>query len=75
MKRHKFLDGHKANFETLKTAASNGDLVLMDCKDAKTKARVAVVCAVWQDAEGQYNFVPLARMFNGNPYKAVIPPE
>jgi hypothetical protein len=72
-KRSTFLDGYKPNFETLKVAFAREDIALMECQDAKTGEKVAVLCAVgWDGAE--YNFVPFARMFDGNPYEQLIPP-
>ena len=66
--------GHKNNFETLKKAAVNGDLALMECTDKNTGKKVNVICAVqWENEE--YNFIPLAKMFNGNPYEELLPPK
>lgn len=64
--------GHKSNFETLKKAAANGDLALMECHCSSTGKPVMVVCAVnrFQD---EFEFVPVARLFDGNPYEEVIP--
>jgi len=65
--------GHKHNFELIKRAADAGDLALMDCTDAKTGAPVSVVCAV-EVKKGEYTFIPLAKLFDGNPYEEVLPP-
>ena len=44
--------GHKNNFETLKKAAVNGDLALMECTDKNTGKKVNVICAVqWENEE------------------------
>lgn len=66
-------DGHKTNFETLKRAAANGDLALLECTDAKTGQPVVALCAVGRDKE-EYFFTPLARFFDGNPYEELAPP-
>lgn len=66
---------YKANFNTMLLAAENKDLALLDCQDKKTGEQVHVVCAVYHDSEGQYNFVPLAKMFDGDPYEEVNPPS
>jgi hypothetical protein len=66
---------HIANFDTLKLASDNGDLVLLDCQDKKTGEKKAVVCAVYKDDAGEFNFVPLAKMFDGNPYEELNPPN
>lgn len=64
----------KANFETLQNADRAGHLALLECTDSTTGELVPVVCAVNFDGE-QYEFVPLARMFTGNPYDEVTPPN
>lgn len=65
--------GYKNNFETLGKAFDNGDVCLMECTDKLTKEKVAVICAIFKDADGMINTVPLAKMFNGNPYDELIP--
>lgn len=65
--------GHIANFKTLGKAFENDDVALMECTDAKTGESIAVICMVNRVA-GDIEFVPVARMFNGNPYEEVIPP-
>ena len=39
------------------------------------RQEVAVLCAVNRLPDGQFEFVPLATMFSGNPYEAVNPPN
>lgn len=65
--------GHKNNFNTLMQAAGNKDLALMECTDKTTGKRVAVVCAVYV-TDGVHTFVPLAKLFDGNPYEELTPP-
>lgn len=70
---------YQRNFQTLLDAAKNGDLCLMECTDAETGRPVMTVCAVnvVQDptmSEPQYQMVPIAKMFDGNPYEEVMPP-
>ncbi len=67
-------DGYKANFKTLLKAAENGDLALIECQDAATRVPVVVICAVFKDKDGMFNTVPLAKMFDGDPYEELIPP-
>lgn len=64
--------GHKNNFETLKLAAANGDLALMECRSSATGSSVMVICAV-NRCQGEFYFVPVAKLFDGNPYEEVIP--
>lgn len=72
-----FLDGYRPILDTIYRAAREGDLALMECQDAKTGKPVAVVVAVNQpgDKGGEYSMVPLARLFDGNPYTLLNPPK
>jgi len=65
--------GYKNNFETMKHAFANGDVALMECTDVATGKPVITICAVQTDQEG-CTFVPLAKMFDGNPYEELNPP-
>ncbi|KKN81503.1 hypothetical protein LCGC14_0317620 [marine sediment metagenome] len=73
-------EGHRNNFETLRRAFKDDSIALMECTDAKTGKPVFVVCAsnmTWNEEMGEpaYEFIPIARMFDGNPYEEVNPPE
>jgi len=69
-------EGYQTNFKTLLKAIGNNDVLLMECKDAKTGNPVVVVCACYQDAKTkEIVTVPLAKLFDGNPYEELIPPE
>lgn len=67
-------ESHKANFNTLLAAVRNGDVVLVECSDAKSGFPVITVCAVARNAE-EFAVVPLAKLFDGNPYEELAPPE
>jgi hypothetical protein len=67
------LPGHKKNFETLRRAVKNGDAALMDCRLRETGESVAVICAV--NSGGDYEFIPLARLFDDDPYQLLDPPD
>ena len=62
------------NFETLQRAQDNGDLALVECTDAKTGKPVYTLCAMQPAGDG-YLMVPLAKMFDGNPYEELVPPS
>jgi hypothetical protein len=64
----------KANFKTLQTASKAGRLALLDWQDAKTGEAVPVIVALNADGR-EYEFVPLAKMFVGNPYEELKPPN
>lgn len=66
--------GHKENFNTLLLAALHGDLALLDCTDKKTGAPVKAVCAV-NRIGSEYQFVPVAKLFDGDPYDELNPPD
>ena len=66
--------GYINNFDTLCHAFERGEVSLLECKDAKTGQTVIALCAV-QFFEGQFNMTPLAKLFDGNPFKELIPPE
>jgi hypothetical protein len=65
--------GQKQNLETIIRAAKNGDLCLMQCTDAKSGQKVDVLAAYYMD-KGEYVMVPMAKLFEGNPYEELLPP-
>jgi len=69
------LPGHKANFETLCRAVSAGDAALMECQFTATGEAVAVICAANRHPDGAVAFVPLAMLFQDNPYQTVNSPK
>lgn len=68
------LPGHRSNFDTLRQAALNNDLALMDCRHRDTGKPIAVLCAANRLPRGEIEFVPLATLFNDNPYEFLVPP-
>lgn len=66
-------EGYKANFESLQRAFQQEDAALVECTDAETGKPAYVICAV-NYIDGEYELVPFARMFDGNPYEGLIPP-
>ena len=67
------LSGHKTNFDTLCRAVRNGDAAIVDCQHRETGESVAVVCAV--NADHEYELIPLAMLFDGDPYELLNPPS
>jgi hypothetical protein len=65
--------GHSANLETLTRAFRDGSVCLMECTDKATQKKVVVLCAV-QRIDNEYEMVPFAKMFDGNPYEELDPP-
>lgn len=57
-----FLDGYKANFETLKRAVRHGQLALVECRDSRTGGLVPTLCAMCEDNDGTVEMVPLGRL-------------
>ena len=68
------LPGHKLNFETLQQAMLARDAALLDCRRIGSGEQVAAICAVNRQADGSIEFVPLAKLFDGNPYEEILPP-
>lgn len=62
------------NFKTLLRAAAEGQLALLECKDAATGEYRAVICAVGTDADG-YLFTPFGHLCTTNPFEAYTPPD
>ena len=69
------LPGHKQNFQTFCRAVSAGDAALMECQLAATGEVVAVICAANRQSDGSIDFLPLAMLFQDNPYQTVNPPK
>ena len=67
--------GHKQNFNTLRRAFLDGQAALMECQLAATGEAVAVICAANGLPDGGADFVPVAMMFQDNPYTTVTPPR
>jgi len=65
--------GHKNNFQTLCDARDNRDLCIMECTSKATGEIVIVVCAAYEGDDGQINMVPLAKLFDSDPYEEVLP--
>ena len=66
-------EGMKANFETLKQAAINGDLALVDCFDVITGESVGCICAINRE-NNEYEMVLLAIMPYQPLYERVLLP-
>lgn len=68
--------GHIYNFETLKRAAADGNLILISCLNKQTLEQVVVIAAKEPDQEDEKNIrvTPLAKMFDGSPFDELIPP-
>lgn len=67
------LPGHRTNFDTLRQAALNNDLALMDCRHRDTGEPIAVLCAANRLPRGEIGFVPLAMLFNDTPFDLLVP--
>lgn len=67
-------EGDCANFDTLLRAAEDGNLCLLECQDKATGKYVAVVCAVNEEEDDVVSLVPIAKLFEGDPYEEVAGP-
>lgn len=72
----KLSDAYITNFKTIERACHNQDLCLVSCRNRTTGKPVAVVAAMQRlgDSE-EIELVPLAKLFDGNPYDEVEPPK
>lgn len=66
--------GHRKNFETLRKAFADDNVCLLECTDAKTQQPVVTLCMVNRLAGSDYEMVPVAKFFDGNPYHELLPP-
>lgn len=64
--------GHIVNFQTLQSAFANKDTCLAECTD-KAGNPVYAICMVYED-NGEVVLVPVAKLFDGNPYDELNPP-
>ena len=67
--------GHTKNFDTMVKAAKNGDLALLECIDVKTGAPVYTIVMMNPGPGGSVDMAPVAKMFDGNPYEELVPPQ
>lgn len=68
-------EAYRANFETMLRAFENGDVALLECTDKATGKTVIALVAVQHEDNGDFAMVPLAKMFDGNPYEELEPPK
>jgi len=61
------------NFKTMLNAACDGNLSIMECKDAVTGETRYVLCAVGRIDE-DYVLTPFGHLAANNPFEAYIPP-
>jgi len=64
----------QASFKTIQRAFANSQVALVECKLRATGEKVAVICGVYPLRGEDVLFIPLAQLFNGNPYDTVEPP-
>jgi hypothetical protein len=65
---------HRDNFNTLNQVFSDGAACLLECQELATGRPVYVICAVNRRGT-DYELVPFATLFDGNPYELLSPPR
>ena len=65
-------EGHSTNLDTIIHAAHNNRLCLLECTN-KAGEPVITLCAV-NEVGDEFEFIPLAKMFDGNPFEELQPP-
>jgi hypothetical protein len=73
--RTKINPGNRKNLDTINAAARDGNLCLMLCHWKDSGKPVDVLCAVNRQENSDSAFVPLATLFDGNPYELLLPPQ
>jgi Family of unknown function (DUF6117) len=70
-------DSYRHNFRNMLRAASDGRLALLECRDRQAQAVTYVVVMVSdvQGDDGSFDLVPVARLFDANPYDELDPPD
>lgn len=72
-KRRRTLKLKQRDFETLQSACYAGALVLIQALDAETREPRAVICAAMgRESNGAMTLMPLAKLFDGNPFDELI---
>ena len=71
--------GYAHNLETVIQAVLDNRIGLMECTEKATGKRVAVICAFSDppnndQRQDEYIILPLAKMFDGDPYQELNPP-
>lgn len=66
--------GYKANFKTLLHAGRNDDLALVSCIDKASQKPVIVICAMQRNQDKTITPIPLAKMFDGDPFDELEDP-
>src|SRR3546814_4932391 len=61
-------DAYRRNFATLRRAAENGDLALMECTDAASGEPRYVICAVGREGSSHV-MTPFGHLHDGNPFE------
>jgi hypothetical protein len=62
------------NFQELVRAILQGDVGLMECRDAKTLEPVTIICVFQRNDDSTITTIPVASMFMSDPYEQLIPP-
>lgn len=68
----------EASFETLRRAIVGGDACLTVCKDREHGSPVIAICAIntisAHENSHEFEVVPIAKMFTGDPYVELVTP-
>jgi hypothetical protein len=68
----------EASFETLRKAIIDGNACLMVCKDREHGSPIIAICAIntfsGQGDSQECEFLPIAKIFTGNPYTELVTP-
>jgi len=68
-----FTEAQKAAFECIKAGVEDKNLCLVECTDDRTGEDVVALCGAIEMGEGRTMFIPVAKMFDGNPFEQITP--
>jgi len=61
-------DEDREKFEQLQAAFRHDQIALVSSRRISDRKPVALLAAVWKDAEGMFNMLPLAELIQGDPF-------
>jgi hypothetical protein len=63
----------KAAFECIKAGVEDGNLCLVECTEKETGKEITAVCGAIEIGDGSVMFIPVAKLFEGNPFEEIVP--
>ena len=61
-------DEDRQKFEQLQAAFRNDQIALVSSRRISDRKPVALLVAIWREADGMFHMLPLAELIQGNPF-------